>query len=61
VILPIRFEFTWLLYDTKRVQQCSFCHALGFQVQPGTISTPRGPCCLLIRSETAYASHGMAA
>ncbi len=61
VILPVRFDFTWLLYDAKRIQRCSFRYALGFQVQPGTISTPRGACCLLMRSETAYVSHGMAA
>jgi hypothetical protein len=57
VVVPQRFDFSWLLFDSLRAAGCSFRPMLGFDLMPGEVASGRRSCRVLARLERAPEKH----
>lgn len=53
IIIPQRFDYTWLLFDVERAATSFLCQRLGFTPTPDTFISEYGCRCPLVRDERA--------
>jgi hypothetical protein len=52
-VAPVRYEFTWLLFDAERAPTSFLTRLLGFTPQSGVFVSEYGRRCPLVRDEGA--------
>lgn len=56
VIIPLQFDYTWLLFDVERAANSFLVNQLGFNALPQTFVSEYGCRCPLVRNERAQES-----
>ena len=56
VIVPLQFDYTWLLFDVERAANCFLSRLLGFTPMPETFVSEYGCRCPLVRDERTVRS-----